>query len=71
MAKTLRPAARKPIATPGRMACDIASPTRLMRRSIRNTPTGPALKRERQHGGEGMAHRLVGNGARKIATAWR
>src|ERR1700742_3774650 len=26
------------------MACDIASPTRLMRRNIKNTPTGPALK---------------------------
>src|ERR1051325_7329027 len=36
----LRPATMKPAATPGRMACDIASPMRLIRRSIRNTPTG-------------------------------
>ncbi len=43
MAKTSRPAARNPIATPGRMACAMASPTRLIRRSIRNTPIGPAL----------------------------
>ena len=32
--------AEKPIATPGRMACAMASPIRLMRRSIRNTPIG-------------------------------
>ena len=43
MANTLRPATRKPIATPGRMACDSASPIRLIRRSIRNTPIGGAL----------------------------
>ena len=43
MAKTLMPASRKPIATPGKIACDSASPIRLMRRSIRNTPIGAAL----------------------------
>ena len=42
MANSERPDTRKPIAAPGRIACAIASPTRLMRRSIRNTPTGPA-----------------------------
>src|SRR5439155_725895 len=30
-----------PTAAPGRIACAMASPTRLMRRSIRNTPSGP------------------------------
>ena len=43
MAKTLMPASRKPIATPGKIACDSASPIRLMRRSIKNTPIGAAL----------------------------
>ena len=43
MARTLMPASRKPMATPGRIACDSASPIRLMRRSIRNTPIGAAL----------------------------
>src|SRR4051794_21699116 len=42
MAKRLRPANIKPIAAPGRIACAMASPTRLIRRSIRNTPSGPA-----------------------------
>ena len=42
MAKRLRPEIRKPIAAPGSTACAIASPTSLMRRSIRNTPIGPA-----------------------------
>mgnify|MGYP006201418447 CR=1 FL=1 len=31
------------MAAPGRMAWAMASPVRLMRRSIRNTPTGAAL----------------------------
>ena len=42
MANRLSPDTRKPTAAPGRMACAMASPTRLMRRSIRNTPIGPA-----------------------------
>ena len=42
MANSERPESRKPIAAPGRIACAMASPTRLMRRSIRNTPTGAA-----------------------------
>src|SRR5262245_36883863 len=42
IANRLRPANRNPTAAPGRIACAIASPIRLMRRSIRNTPTGPA-----------------------------
>src|SRR5262245_30078648 len=42
MAKRLRPESRNPTAAPGRMACAIASPTRLMRRSMRKTPMGPA-----------------------------
>src|SRR5262245_13889492 len=42
MANRLRPENRKPMAAPGRIACAMASPTRLMRRSIRNTPIGPA-----------------------------
>ncbi len=37
-----KPDSRKPAATPGRMACDMASPIRLMRRSTRNTPNGAA-----------------------------
>ena len=36
------PATATATATPGRIACDIVSPIRLIRRSIRNTPTGPA-----------------------------
>ena len=42
IANRLKPASRKPIAAPGRMACAMASPIRLMRRSIRNTPIGGA-----------------------------
>ena len=34
------PATRKPTAAPGRIAWAMASPVRLMRRSMRNTPTG-------------------------------
>ena len=45
MANKLRPENRKPIAAPGRIACAMASPTRLMRRSIRNTPMAPAPTR--------------------------
>ena len=73
MAKRLSPAARNPIAAPGRMACAIASPTRLMRRSIRNTPTGPALKRERQHGrpASGASIQFAERLKRKHGTAWR
>ncbi len=41
-ANRLRPATRKPIAAPGKIACAMASPIRLMRRSIRNTPIGAA-----------------------------
>src|SRR5690625_6067861 len=37
-----RPAIRKPRATPGKMACDRASPIKLRRRKIKNTPSGPA-----------------------------
>ena len=37
-----RPATRKPTAAPGRIACAMASPVSDMRRSIRNTPIGPA-----------------------------
>src|SRR5690625_8030800 len=36
------PATKKPNATPGKMACDKASPIRLRRRKIKNTPSGPA-----------------------------
>ena len=42
MAQSDSPDSRKPAATPGRMACDMASPIRLMRRSTRNTPNGAA-----------------------------
>ncbi len=42
IAKRLSPEIRKPMAAPGRIACAMASPTRLIRRSIRNTPMGPA-----------------------------
>ena len=42
IAPSERPATRKPTAAPGRIAWAIASPVRLMRRSIRNTPTGVA-----------------------------
>ena len=38
-----RPNSRKPTAAPGRIAWDMASPVRLMRRSIRKTPTGAQL----------------------------
>lgn len=37
------PQKRKAAATPGRMAWDIASPIKLIPRSIKNTPTGQAL----------------------------
>ena len=37
-----RPATRKPIAAPGRIAWAMASPIRLMRRNSRNTPIGAA-----------------------------
>ena len=40
IANRLSPEIRKPIAAPGRIACAMASPTRLIRRSIRNTPIG-------------------------------
>jgi len=40
IANRLSPDSRKPTAAPGRMACAMASPTRLIRRSIRNTPIG-------------------------------
>jgi len=36
-----RPETRKPTAAPGSTACDMESPTRLMRRSTSSTPTGP------------------------------
>ncbi len=42
MAGSEKPASRKPSATPGRMAWAMASPIRLMPRSIRNTPMGGA-----------------------------
>ena len=42
MAGSDSPATRKPIAAPGRIAWLMASPIRLMRRSIRNTPIGGA-----------------------------
>ena len=44
IAGKLKPASKKPIAAPGRMACAMASPIRLMRRSIRKTPIGGAPK---------------------------
>ena len=56
MANSERPETRKPIAAPGRIACAIASPTRLMRRSIRNTPIGPAPKRKRKRADQRAAH---------------
>ena len=56
MANSESPETRKPIAAPGRIACAIASPTRLMRRSIRNTPTGPGAERERQRADQRAAH---------------
>ncbi len=40
--------AGSPAAAPGRMAWAMASPVRLMRRSIRNTPTGPGADRQHQ-----------------------
>ncbi len=42
IAKRLSPEIRKPMAAPGRTACAMASPTSDIRRSIRNTPMGPA-----------------------------
>ena len=42
MANNERPESKKPIAAPGKIACAMASPTRLIRRSIRNTPMGAA-----------------------------
>ena len=44
-----RPKTRNPSAAPGRMACDMASPIRLMRRSTRKTPIGPALIDRARH----------------------
>ena len=37
-----KPETRYPIAAPGKMACAIASPVKLICRSIKNTPTGVA-----------------------------
>ena len=48
IANTLKPAIRNPIATPGKIACDSASPIRLMRRSIKNTPIGRRAERQRK-----------------------
>ncbi|MNT58943.1 hypothetical protein D3C72_1964120 [compost metagenome] len=42
MAPSDSPDSRNPAATPGKIACDIASPIKLMRRSTRNTPNGDA-----------------------------
>ncbi|MNR26281.1 hypothetical protein D3C85_1434830 [compost metagenome] len=42
MAPKDSPDSRNPAATPGKMACDMASPIKLMRRSTRNTPSGAA-----------------------------
>ena len=52
------PATRKPTAAPGRIACAMASPVRLMRRSIRNTPTGAAAERERDRADQRAPHEL-------------
>lgn len=38
-----KPQIRKAVATPGRIAWDIASPVKLIPRSIKKTPTGQAL----------------------------
>ena len=58
MANRLRPATRKPMAAPGRMACAMASPIRLMRRSIRNTPIGAGAERQRKGADQRAAHEL-------------
>ena len=51
------------MAAPGRIACAIASPTRLMRRSIRNTPIGAGAERKRQRADQRAAHELeIGEG---------
>ena len=49
IAPSERPATRKPTAAPGRIAHAIASPVRLMRRSIRKTPTGVAPTETAMH----------------------
>ena len=56
MANSDKPPSRKPIAAPGRMACAIASPIRLMRRSIRNTPIGARAERQREQADQRPAH---------------
>ena len=43
------PLSRYPTATPGRMACDSASPIRLMRRSSRKTPSMVVLSDSARH----------------------
>src|SRR5690606_21226744 len=42
IAPKCKPAVKKPTATPGKIACAMASPIRLMRRNTSNTPSGPA-----------------------------
>ena len=58
MANRISPETRKPIAAPGRIACAIASPIRLMRRSIRNTPIGAGAERQRERADQRAAHEL-------------
>lgn len=49
MASSDMPLSRYPTATPGRMACDSASPIRLMRRSSRKTPSMVVLSDSARH----------------------
>ena len=56
MAIRLRPESRNPIAAPGRIACAIASPARLIRRNIMNTPIGAPPSASANSAGERAAH---------------
>ena len=44
------------MAAPGRMACAMASPVRLMRRSMRKTPTGQELTDKEHSAKKGALH---------------
>ena len=56
----------EPIAAPGKIAWAIASPVKLMRRSIKNTPTGAAPKDKAAQGGSQNQGTLFGPITQKL-----
>jgi hypothetical protein len=72
IANRFSPNTRKPSAAPGRIACAMASPIRLIRRSIRNTPIGAGAERERQRADQRAAHEFeLANGAMRSRRSSR